>query len=79
MLQGTTGDQCTVFFLSIRPPSYKTMVLCTGKNPIYKTMVLYCTIFLELGIQVPNILSTVLIDKIAVCNHNFIDINHIFR
>ncbi len=43
------------FFLSIRPPAYKTMVLCTGKIPVYKTMVLYCTIFLELGIRVPNI------------------------
>ncbi len=38
-------------------------------------MVLYCTIFLELGIHVPNI---VLIDKIAVCTHNFIDIKHNF-
>ncbi len=47
------------------------MVLCRGKNPVYKTMVLYCTIFLELGIRVPNI---VLIDKIAVCTHNFINI-----
>ncbi len=43
------------FFLSIRPPAYKTVVLCTGINPVYKTMVLYCTIFLELGIRVPNI------------------------
>ncbi len=27
------------FFLSIRPPAYKPMVLYTGKNPVYKTMV----------------------------------------
>ncbi len=43
------------FFLSIRPPVCKTMVLNMGKNPVYKTMVLYCTIFLELRIRVPNI------------------------
>ncbi len=31
------------------------MVLCTGRNPVYNTIVLYCTSFLELGIRVPNI------------------------
>ncbi len=43
------------FFLSIRPRAYKTMALYTGKNPVYKTTVLYCTIFLVIGILVPNI------------------------
>ncbi len=53
--------------------------LMWGKNSVYKTTVLYSTIFLELAICVPNI--SVLIDKIAVhvYTHNLIDLKHTFR
>ncbi len=67
--------QCWVF-LSIRPPAYKTVVLYTGHNPVYKTTVLYCTIFS--GTWNSCAQHTVLIDKIAVCTYNFIDIKRNF-